>query len=1057
MRRTQVVLAVWALMCPVALGVWAGPASLVSVSAGKQHTIAHHGARYPEGKIAVKFRAQTDVARIHELNSSVGAKVRKRYRFSEACILELPPGLSVEQALKIYRADPRVEYAEPLYYRHFYGNKRLPQANSLPNDPRFSQQWYHHNTGQEGSGTFMDPRITGLPGADINSLAAWDILTSSPGVVIAYIDSGFDYTNPELIDSLWVNTSEIPDNEIDDDQNGYVDDVIGWDFVGDWLGLGGTSLNPDNDPLDQDGHGSFGIGCVAAQGNNLVGIAGVSWRGNIMALKVSDNEATLSDEAIFEAYDYAIANGAAIVNTSFGGPDYLQTEYDLLSAANDAGILVVSSAGNDTQNSDRIPAYPANYDLPNIIAIAATTRGDTLASFSNFGRTSVDIGAPGQGILSTLLNYDPNPQYSQNTVDFAQPRYDDDTNGIAEYGFLAGTSFSAPLVSACAALIKTQFPELSHLEIKDRILRAADPVQDLWPSSVVTGSRLNVGQAVSSAPFVQRTEPSTTTVGQQRVTLNLFGVNFQPGADVTISGSGVSLDEPPRFVDPTNLKLTVSVTPWAERSRRTLTVTNPDGSSATRDECLSIRPEPVELLDVAFLPIPDFNPLGVRRSLELPVDLHIDDIEVSINIMHQWIGDLKVLLIAPDDTRVFLVDQPGNGLDSSQDLVTTFPTALRPAENLDVLKGKNAKGTWTLIVSDVQQVDIGMLNSWMLRFYDNSLLEFQFDDSSTKGWTFSGPVLPFAPPPAFVQDGLALQSSSNTNTFGFWMSPPDSLPLLQDLLYRATFSIATDEPDAARVPSVRLRAFSQKAELFYSLCIDSNGEGEHSPTPEGKTYPLYFEPPSALSTFAESGDDFTFAVDLTNFNPADAADATVICQGLTIERIPLDSLSTRSLVAEYTFDTDADGWIPVIAEPFFTPPIFSAADGVLLLTATTTTDTFGGWSSPPITPLDAAQLYCLSFTVATNVTDPVRVPALRLRAQHDHFQVCSLLEIVSTPWAQSVPTPTPRLYRLYYTLPGGSASGNLIAAFDLLNFDPADAPDGSLQLHNVKIERLDLP
>jgi hypothetical protein len=345
----------------------------------------------------------------------------------------------------------------------------------------------------------------------------------------------------------------------------------------------------------------------------------------------------------------------------------------------------------------------------------------------------------------------------------------------------------------------------------------------------------------------------------------------------------------------------------------------------------------------------------------------------------------------------------------------------------------------------------------MLRFYDNSLLEVQFADSSTKGWTFSGPVLPFAPPEASLQGGLALQSSSNTNTFGFWMSPPDSLPLLPDFLYRATFSIATDEPDASRVPSVRLRAFSQKAELCYSLCIDSNGEGEYSPIPEGKAYPLYFEPPSALSTFDESGDDFTFAVDLLNFNPADAADATVICQGLTIERIPLDSLSTRSLVAEYTFDADADGWAPVIAEQFFTPPIFSVADGALLLTATTTTDTFGGWSSPPITQLDPAQLYCLSFTVATNVTDPVRVPSLRLRAQHDHFQVCSLLEIVSTPWAQSVPTPSPRLYRLYYTVPAGGSIGNLIASFDLLNFDPADAPDGSLQLDHLKIERLDLP
>lgn len=1045
------------LMSAAAPGLWAGPTSVVSAPASKHHVTVQPAARYPEGKIAVKFRAQTTVDRVNELNSSVGAKVRKRYRFSEACILELPPGLSVEHALKIYRSDPRVEYAEPLYRRHFYDTKRSLQAISLPNDPRFPQQWYHHNTGQQGSGTYMDPRVTPLPGADINSLAAWDLVTTGSDAVIAYIDSGFDYTNPELIDSLWVNSEEIPDNGIDDDLNNYVDDVIGWDFVGDYLGLSGTSLNPDNDPLDQDGHGSFGIGCVAAKGNNLLGIAGVSWRGSIMILKVSDNEGTLSDEAIFEAYDYAIANGAAIINASFGGPDFLQTEYDLLRAAHDAGILVIAAAGNDTQNSDRIAAYPANYDLPNIIAVAATTRGDTLASFSNFGRTSVDIGAPGQGILSTLLNYDPNPQYTQNSVDFAQPHYDDDGNGIADYGFLAGTSFAAPLVSACAELVKTRFPELSHLEIKKRILRAADPVPDLAPATVATGSRLNVGQAISSNVFIQRTEPPAITVGQQGVTLDLFGVNFQPGAEATISGSGVSLDEPPQFVDSTHLKLVVSATPWAERSRRTLTVNNPDGSSASRDECLCVRPEPVELRDVAMLPIPDFNPLGVRRSLELPVDLHIDDIEVSLKIMHDWIGDLKVLLIAPDNTQVFLVQQPGNGLDSSEDLVTTFPTALRPAQNLGLLKGKNAKGTWTLIVSDVQQLDKGVLNSWTLRFYDNSLLEFQFADTSTKGWTFSGPVLPFAPPTSFLQGGLALRASTNTNTFGFWMSPADSLPLLPDFLYRATFTIATDEPDARKVPSVRLRAFSQKPELSYSLCIDSNGEGESSPTPEGRDYALYFEPPSPMRTLSESGDDFAFAVDLLNFNPADAADAAVICQGLTIERIPVDSLSTPSLVAEYTFETGAEGWAPVDAEPVFTGPIFGAADGALLLTATTTTATFGGWSSPPVTALDPAQLYCLTFTVATDVTDPVRVPSLRLRAQHDQFQVCSLLEIISTPWALSVPTPTPRLYSLWYSLPVGSAIGNLVASFDLLNFDPIDAPDGSLHLNHLKIERLELP
>ncbi|MBM4092639.1 MAG: hypothetical protein FJ276_24965, partial [Planctomycetes bacterium] len=334
------------------------------------------------GQLLMRFTANTSTARRNQILAQEGATILKSYQTVPVLLVDLPDHVTnIVGAAGYWTAKPEVLYAEPNYIHNPF---------RTPNDSRFSEKWDLHNTGQPG-GT----QPGGTAGADIDAVAAWDIFTGTKDVVIAIIDTGTDTTHPDLVQNLWVNPGEIPGNGIDDDGNGYVDDINGWDFV-----------NNDANPEDNVGHGTHVAGIAGAKGNNAVGVTGVAWDASLMILKAGDPGFPLAAEV--GAIDYATTMrtrygiNVVVSNNSYGGYNYSQALYDAIAAHTAAGIVFVAAAGNDANNNDTTPSYPDGYNLPGIIAVAATDNRDQMASFSNYGATTVDLGAPGVQILSTV-------------------------------------------------------------------------------------------------------------------------------------------------------------------------------------------------------------------------------------------------------------------------------------------------------------------------------------------------------------------------------------------------------------------------------------------------------------------------------------------------------------------------------------------------------------------------------------------------------------------------------------------------------------------------------
>ena len=335
-----------------------------------------------------------------------------------------------EAVLETLLANPAVEYAEPNY---------LMQTMATPNDPQFSTQWGLEN----GSGP------------DISALQAWDRTTGSESVVIGVIDSGMDIQHVDLKENLYKNAGEIAGNDVDDDGNGFVDDVNGWDAVTDTGRM-----------RDEDGHGTHVSGIIGARGNNGIGVAGVNWRVKVLPLRFITVRSGSSFDAI-QCIDYAtnLRNRGVnlrVLNNSWGGGGFSTALIDAIRRANAAGILFVCSAGNDSLDTDSAPAFPAGYEVANVISVGAMTRSNGRAGFSNFGRRSVDVFAPGDGILSTVP-------------------------GNA-YASISGTSQASPMVSGIAGLILAEYPESTVAEMKARILGSAQS-ENFASTLCLTGGR----------------------------------------------------------------------------------------------------------------------------------------------------------------------------------------------------------------------------------------------------------------------------------------------------------------------------------------------------------------------------------------------------------------------------------------------------------------------------------------------------------------------------------------------------------------------------------------
>lgn len=450
--------------------------------------------------------------------------------------LDLPASLSVADALAALRADPSVLYAEPNYYVHALSEVSPPKlaapgTQAIPNDSRFGEQWYLHNTAQTG----------GTADADIDAPAAWDLTTGSHEVVIGVVDTGIEYAHPELAGNLWTNPGEVPGNGLDDDGNGVIDDVHGYNAI--------TRAGNAN---DDQGHGTVGAGIIGAAGNNGQGIAGLAWRTSLMSLKFLSASGSGSTADAIAALNYAVARKQAGVNlralnNAWGSGTFSQALSDAIGATNAAGILFVAVASSSAVDHDANPSYPASYDHPNIVVLTATDHNDARATFASYGANSVDLGAPGVNILSTALG---------------------------GYATSSGNSWAAAQVSGVAALMWSVAPNLTAAEVKATIMASGDQVSAL-AGRTVSGRRLNAAAAVAAVA-----DQPSPPVASFTFAANQLAVAF---TDTSTDGDGVIAARSWSFGDgATSTAANPSHTYAAAGTYQVqLTVTDDDGLTAT--------------------------------------------------------------------------------------------------------------------------------------------------------------------------------------------------------------------------------------------------------------------------------------------------------------------------------------------------------------------------------------------------------------------------------------------------------------------------------------------
>jgi subtilisin family serine protease len=400
--------------------------------------------------------AATQLARVNEFLSTARHDTRAIRHLGDdgVILLKTPSGITRTQLHASLRGLPGFRSVEPDF--------AIWSAATSVNDPSFSSQWALHNAAQTG-GTFD---------ADIDAPEAWDV-SRGTGVTVAVIDTGIDYTHPDLASSIWTNPGEIPGNNIDDDRNGYIDDLHGWDF-----------FNNDNAPLDDNGHGTHVAGIIAAAGDNALGVAGVAWGAKVIALKFLGADGTGTLSGAIAAINYATTMrktygvNVRVTNNSWVTDGYSSALYDALRSAGATGILTVAAAGNGGadyvgDDNDATPLYPASFALDSVISVGATDHADALASFSNYGATTVHVAAPGASILST-------------------------TPG-GNYAWYGGTSMAAPHVAAIAALAWSHAPSASHQAVRTAILDGADAKSSL-SGKVLTGGRVNAFNTLHRMP-----------------------------------------------------------------------------------------------------------------------------------------------------------------------------------------------------------------------------------------------------------------------------------------------------------------------------------------------------------------------------------------------------------------------------------------------------------------------------------------------------------------------------------------------------------------------------
>jgi thermitase len=440
---------------------------------GHDHAADDFSNEQEDAEVIVRFRPGTSPQTINRITEGLNDRLLDRFEFIDGqAVIADEDGLAPETVAAEYRGLPEVEYAEPTFvieldpvaHADEFDDEsdfddddppvvRLRRAGDgqQPNDPLFKEQWSLLNTGQRD----------GKSGADVCATRAWAQTQGSRKVVVAVIDTGVDYKHQDLQNNIWTRPASLAPYV--DTELGVFDDQHGFD-----------AADNDGDPMDDNGHGTHCAGIIGAEGDNNDGIAGVNWQVEIMPLKFLSRNGSGTTKDAIECINYVVARKKAgvnvrIISASWGSTAQSRALGDAIKRAGEEGILFVAAAGNSSTNNDRQPHYPSNYNYPNVVSVAALTRLDVLARFSNYGAKTVHIAAPGAEIMST---------WPQN-----------------EYEEHSGTSMATPVVSGVAALILSVNPDLSVTQLRQRLLESVDKLPAL-DGKVSSGGRVNAARAV---------------------------------------------------------------------------------------------------------------------------------------------------------------------------------------------------------------------------------------------------------------------------------------------------------------------------------------------------------------------------------------------------------------------------------------------------------------------------------------------------------------------------------------------------------------------------------
>ncbi len=466
------------------LGFWLSIVLATSVFAALTPT-----GRSVPNEVLVKIRDGASPADLSAMEEAVNGQAHAIAALGSGKILRMRSRTKGAEALQEALAhNPNVEYVEPNY---------IFRAAAEPNDPSYTNLWGLDNTGQ------IISSVTGIPGADIDAEAAWNVTTGSNAIVVGVVDTGVDYNHPDLAANMWSNPGGKGNAVCAAGTHGF------------------NAIANTCDPMDDHGHGTHVSGTIGAVGNNGVGVAGVNWNASIMALKFLDSGGYGNTADAIEAIDFAIQAkidgvNIRILSNSWGGGPFSKALLDIINKANENDILFVAAAGNDSSSNDTYPVYPSSYATPNLISVAATDNRDALAYFSNYGATTVHLGAPGVSVYSTMRNNN--------------------------YGYLSGTSMAAPHVSGVAALALAVTPSLTTAQLKTTLLNSVDPVPSLT-GKCITGGRLNAAKAVGGTPspdFSLLVSPVSRTVlqgGTATYAITITPINgFNSSVNLTIGG-----------------------------------------------------------------------------------------------------------------------------------------------------------------------------------------------------------------------------------------------------------------------------------------------------------------------------------------------------------------------------------------------------------------------------------------------------------------------------------------------------------------------------------------